>query len=42
MNFGVSDDSESMGLMSLALTLASLGVGNGGKAEGIVVLYVYN
>jgi hypothetical protein len=41
-DFGVPDDSESMGLMSLALSLESLSVGNGSKAEGIVVLYVYN
>jgi hypothetical protein len=38
MNFGFPEDSESMGLVSLALSLGSLSVGNCGKAEGIVVL----
>jgi hypothetical protein len=41
MKFGLPEDSETMGLMSLALSLESLSVGNGGKAEGIVILYVY-
>ena len=42
MKFGFPRDSESMGLMSLVLSLESLSVGNGGKAEVIVAPYVYN